>query len=152
MLTFSSAVIDQIDGLPLHPLVVHAVVVLLPLASLGLIAISFVPKWSVRFGPLVWPIALVALVSSFLADQSGRELARSVGVPIVHMQAGEQVKFVAAGVLVMSLVVWLLDRRATKSKRSIWEKLLAAVAIAVSLLAIYVTIKAGDSGARAVWG
>ncbi len=152
MLTFSSAFIDQIDGLPLHPLVVHAVVVLLPLASLGLIAISFVPRWSVRFGPLVWPVALVSLISAFLADQSGRELAKSVGVPAVHMQAGEQVKFVAAGVLVMSLVVWLLDRRATRRKRSIWEKILAAVAIAVSLLAIYVTFKAGDSGARAVWG
>lgn len=152
MLTFQPAIVDSIDGLPLHPLVVHAVVVLLPLAALGLVAISFVPRWSVRYGPLVWPVALVALISAFIADQSGRELALKVGVPAEHMQAGEQVKFVAAGVLVMSLVVWLLDRKATKAKRSILEKVLAGVAVAVSLLAIYVTFLAGDSGARAVWG
>lgn len=149
---FQLAAIDPIAGLPLHPLVVHAVVVLLPLAALGLIAISLVPRWSVRFGPLVWPIALVALVSAVIADQSGRELSRTTGVPAEHMQFGEQVKFVAAAVVIMSLVIWLLDRRATKSKRNLVEKLLAAVAIAVSLLAIYATIRAGDSGARAVWG
>lgn len=146
------ALVDSIDGLPLHPLVVHAVVVLLPLAALGLIAISFVPRWSVRFGPLVWPIALVALISSFIADQSGRELGRQVGIPAVHMQAGEQVKFAAAGVLVFSLLIWLLDRRATKSKRSVIEKILAALAIVISVVAIYLTIRAGDTGARSVWG
>lgn len=144
--------IDSVNGLPLHPLVVHAVVVLLPLAALGLIAISLVPKWSVRYGPLVWPLALVALVSSIVADQSGRELGRQVGVPVEHMQQGEQVKFVAAGVLVMALVVWLLDRKATRRKRSILELILAGIAVVVSLLAIYVTVRAGDSGAQSVWG
>ena len=146
------AALDAVNGLPLHPLVVHAVVVLLPLAALGLIAISLVPKWSVRFGPLVWPFALVSLASAFVADQSGRELARKVGVPVEHMQFGEQVKFAAAGVLVLSLVVWLLDRRATKAKRSVPEKILAALAIVVALVAIYLTVRAGDSGAQAVWG
>ncbi len=150
--TFQLAVFDSIDGLPTHPLVVHAVVVLLPLAALGLIVISLVPRWSVRYGPLVWPVALVALISSFIAEQSGKALALTTGVPVEHMQSGEQVKFFAAGVLVMSLVVWLLDRRATKAKRSIFEKVLAVIAIVVALLAIYATFKAGDSGARAVWG
>ena len=36
---------DLINGLPVHPLVVHAVVVLLPLATLGLIAIAVRPAW-----------------------------------------------------------------------------------------------------------
>ena len=43
---------DTIDGLPVHALVVHAVVVLLPLALLGTIAIAVRPAWRARFGPL----------------------------------------------------------------------------------------------------
>ena len=39
-----------IAGLPVHPLVVHAAVVLLPLAALVLILLVFVPAWRTRFG------------------------------------------------------------------------------------------------------
>jgi len=38
-----------INGLPLHPLLVHAVVVLLPLAAVGSIIIAVVPKWRRRY-------------------------------------------------------------------------------------------------------
>ena len=43
---------DEIAGLPLHPLVVHFAVVLLPLGALGLIALVAVPRWADRFA---WP-------------------------------------------------------------------------------------------------
>ena len=48
-----TAVFDLINGVPIHPLVVHAVVVLLPLAVLGTIAIVVRPAWRLRYGPLV---------------------------------------------------------------------------------------------------
>lgn len=35
-------------GLPAHPLVVHAVVVLLPLAAVAAIAAALVPRWRQR--------------------------------------------------------------------------------------------------------
>lgn len=141
-----------IDGLPLHPLVVHIVVVLLPLAAIGLIVISLVPKWSVRFGPLVWPLALVSTVAAFVAERSGRELGLKVGVPAEHMQFGQQVKFWAIGVTILALLVWLMDRNPGQKKRSLIEKIIAGVAIVVSIGAIYVTFLAGDTGAEAVWG
>lgn len=146
------AMVDSVSGLPLHPLVVHAVVVLVPLAALGLIAISLVPRWSVRYGPLVWPLALVGLLGAIVAEQSGQALSAKLGIPAAHMQLGERIKYVAAAVLVMVLAIWLLDRRAKKPKRSIPEKILAAISILVALFAIYLTIRVGDSGARAVWG
>jgi hypothetical protein len=43
-------VFDAIAGLPVHPLVVHFAVVLLPLAALGLIVLVIVPSWADRFG------------------------------------------------------------------------------------------------------
>ncbi|MCW2828706.1 MAG: hypothetical protein JWQ67_2322, partial [Marmoricola sp.] len=43
---------DTFNGIPLHPLVVHAVVVLLPLAILGTIAIAVRPGWRGKYGPL----------------------------------------------------------------------------------------------------
>ena len=40
--------LDTVLGLPLHPLVVHAVVVLLPLVALGVMALAVVPRWRAR--------------------------------------------------------------------------------------------------------
>ncbi len=42
---------DLINGLPIHPLVVHGVVVLLPLAILGTIAIAARPAWRADLRP-----------------------------------------------------------------------------------------------------
>jgi len=42
--------LDTVFGLPTHSLVVHAVVVLLPLASLGAIAIVLRRSWVHRLG------------------------------------------------------------------------------------------------------
>jgi predicted membrane protein DUF2231 len=69
----------EINGLPLHPLVVHAVVVLVPLTAL--IAVLFlVPRFR---RSLRWPmvvLALVSLASTFVARQSGLNL-KEVLVP-----------------------------------------------------------------------
>jgi hypothetical protein len=41
---------DTVAGLPVHPLVVHAAVVLLPLSAIGLVTIILVPRWRASFG------------------------------------------------------------------------------------------------------
>ena len=70
----------EINGLPLHPLVVHAVVVLVPLTAL--IAVLFlVPRFR---RSLRWPmvvLALVSLVSTFVARQSGLNLKKVLVPP-----------------------------------------------------------------------
>lgn len=104
---------DLIDGLPLHPLVVHAVVVLLPLAAVGTIAIAVVPSWRRRYGVLVGLIALVATAMVPVATRTGEALMRRVGPPAGNHQAlgGELLWFAVP----LVLLVWLLllaDRRA----------------------------------------
>ena len=37
-------IFDTIAGLPLHPLIVHGAVVLLPLSALGLLGVIFLPR------------------------------------------------------------------------------------------------------------
>lgn len=54
---------DTLNGLPAHPLVVHAVVVLFPLAILGTLLIAIRPRWRVRYGPLVVAATSVASVA-----------------------------------------------------------------------------------------
>ena len=69
---------ETLGGIPLHPLVVHAVVVLLPLAALGAIAIALVPKWRTRFGILVVVAAAVVLTFVPIATSTGEELQEMV--------------------------------------------------------------------------
>lgn len=140
---------DTINGLPLHPLVVHVPVVLLPLSALGAIIIAFVPRWSSRFGVLVWLGAGVSLAFALLAEKSGEALAQRVGNPKVHAELGEQLKFYAFGLLVVTFILWLVDRRG--NRRTLLTKLLAALVILVALAAIWGTYRAGESGATAVW-
>ena len=58
----------------MHPLVVHAVVVLLPLAALGVVALAVRPAWRGRFGVLVVVIAALATAAVPLATDSGESL------------------------------------------------------------------------------
>ena len=72
---------DLINGLPVHPLVVHAVVVLLPLAVLGTIAIAVTTGLAPPLRPLVVAAAAVATVLVPVATSSGEALEERVGDP-----------------------------------------------------------------------
>lgn len=97
---------DLIAGLPLHPLVVHGVVVLLPLAALGTVAVAAVPAWRRRFGVLVALLATAATALVPVATRSGEALQRRVGPPAGdHATLGGQLLWYA---LPLAVLVWLL--------------------------------------------
>ena len=48
----------EIAGLPAHILLIHAVVVLAPLAGLAAIAYTTAPRWR---GYLAWPLGVLSL-------------------------------------------------------------------------------------------
>ena len=66
--------LDTVFGLPTHPLIVHAVVVLLPLAALGGVAVALVPALRRRYGVLVALLTLAGVGSVKLAESSGSHL------------------------------------------------------------------------------
>ena len=142
---------DTVGGLPVHPLTVHAVVVLLPLAALLTIAIALRPSWRRHARLLVLFNALVAL-AAVVAKQSGEKLLARVtqispasDTLNTHTQWGSRLVLLAVALVVMALLITI----------SSWVPALgrvvavAAVLVAVGTLAL--TVVVGDTGAQTVW-
>ena len=72
---------DLINGIPLHPLVVHLAVVAVPAAAIGLLVMVVRPGFSRRYGGWVLGLAAVGLGAAFLAKESGERLEERVGEP-----------------------------------------------------------------------
>lgn len=146
---------DLINGIPLHPLVVHAVVVLLPLATLGTIAIALRPRWRRAYGPLVIGSALVATVLCPVATSSGEALEKRVGDPGEHAALGDQLVWFALALLILSALLVFLQRREDASGEGSSRRVIQAVAVLAVVAGLASTIqvyRVGDSGARAAWG
>jgi hypothetical protein len=143
-------VLDSIFGLPTHILVVHAAVVLVPLAAIGAIIMGFAPTFSVRFGPAVVVIAGAGVVSSILARQSGESLALLRGVSVDHQSSGSLMPLFALGLFAVTLALWLVDRRRAR-RRALGTQILAVVVVAVAVLATGWTIRTGHTGSEMVW-
>ena len=154
---------DLINGIPLHPLVVHDIVVLLPLATLGTIAIAVRPRWRRPYGPLVVAAAALSAVLSPIATQSGEALEQRVGDPGEHAELGDTLVFFAIALtLAAAALVWLERRDATathaasvgaaSTRGSRLTTAVAIVAVVVGLASAVQVYRVGDSGARAAWG
>lgn len=146
----------EINGLPLHPLVVHAAVVLGPLAALAALAHALVPRWRDR---LRWPLLVLVLAgtgaiwAAYLTGVNFRAsrpyftqgpLAEKVAH---HAQLASTLRLVNSAFAVVTVAaVWLHDRRGGL-------RVVLSVLVAVAALATLVwTVLTGDAGARAVWG
>ena len=142
--------LDSVFGLPTHALVVHAAVVLVPLAAVGAIIMAFAPRFSVRFGPAVVVIAAIGVIASILSRQSGKSLEQVRGVSEIHHSTGSWMWVFALGLLAVTLALWLVDRRGAR-RRTLGTQILAVVVVAVAVLATGWTIRTGHSGAEMVW-
>lgn len=158
-------------GLPAHPLVIHAVVVLLPLAALCAIAVAVRPTWRRRFGWPVLALTVAAALSVPAATETGGQLAETVyGDPLpdsvaAHQQLGEQLLpyatiFGGATFLFIVIGAWV-DRRwkgaasDTAGPPMAWQIVMVALAVLVIASAAWTTMhvaRVGDSGAQSVWG
>lgn len=138
---------DTVLGLPIHPLVVHGAVVLLPLTAVA--SVIAVTKRKYR-GWLTF-LAIAALVCvgiAIVAEQSGEVLASRVGNPGEHAEYGEMVKSGAFGLFLALVLAWASERGKKLRKLLPLSKALVVLAAAG---AIAVTVLAGHSGATATW-
>ncbi|MHA6526025.1 DUF2231 domain-containing protein [Tessaracoccus sp. G1721] len=144
--------LDTVLGLPLHPLVVHAVVVLLPLVALGVMALAVVPRWRARFALPLLGLLVVGAGSAVVAMLSGNELAERVGIPATHQTLGTTLAFSAVGYLVFA-GGWLWWVRGEEDDEPSTARDVAGwVAAGLSAAIIALTVLVGHSGATAVWG
>lgn len=152
-----------VAGLPLHPLIVHAVVVLLPLAAVGTLAAAARPAWR---RVLAIPTLLVALggaVAVPLASSSGWQLRRTLGgsSPLVTEHAARASFLLPVAVLFVALLaaVVFADRRVPVTAGGHAEpappnRVATALAVAAAAVGAVVTalvVWIGHSGAAAVW-
>ncbi len=159
-----------ISGLPVHPLVVHFVVVLLPLAALTGLAVALVPALRRRYGLLVGALTIVAVISVPVAMVTGNELydhrlANLAGQPGAGTEASliEQHKQIAntlwpwAVVLLVGVLLTVgLPLLAGRSSRiDGLRRPLTALAIVITAVgavsSLDLVIRIGDAGARAAW-
>ncbi|GAB2979087.1 DUF2231 domain-containing protein [Nocardioides montaniterrae] len=140
---------DVINGVPVHPLVVHAVVVLMPLAILGTIALVVRPAWRRTFGPLLVGISVIATVLIPVATSSGESLEKHVGDPGQHAHLGDQLIWFMIPLLLLDVVLVVLDRRTTLGRNPM--RVVGVLAIVAAVAAGVQVYRVGDSGAKAVW-
>ena len=144
-------------GLPVHPLVVHAVVILVPLAALLLLASALSPRLR-RWARVLTPVtAVVALLFVPLATSSGENLEESVARSHLveeHAELGDTLLPLMAVVAVLAIVLLLLERRAASGRSMPGKALVTAVlvlCVAASLGTMVQVVRIGHSGAEAVW-
>ena len=153
--------LDTINGLPVHPLVVHAVVVLVPLSVLLLLAALASRVVRERVGVATPLLATLSLALIPLATESGESLQRRVGrsdLVHAHAEMGESLLPWMFGVTVIAWVLWWFTRPARGgaaggSRRSLGRLFVPVLVIGViaSLGAAVTVVRIGDSGAKAVW-
>ena len=146
---------DTVFGLPVHALVMHVVVVVVPLAAVGVVAIAAVPRWRARFGFVVLSLATAGLAAVPVATRSGGELEDRLGASGVvarqindHQEMGELVIWptLAMWVLAVALVVMHRQRRRGRA-----VKIVAVLAALAALAAATQVTVAGHLGSTAVW-
>jgi len=146
---------DLINGIPVHPLVIHAAVVLVPLTALGLMVMAIWPRFSGRYGWLVVASGVIATLSCFVAKESGEALEDRVGEPgFDHAELGDKMPIFAAVMLIAVVALWLLDRSAPTDGPAPRRGLRIAVAVLGVLIALGNLVwvfRVGDSGAKSVW-
>jgi uncharacterized membrane protein len=143
---------DSIAGLPLHPMVVHAAVVLIPLSAFGAILIALRPRSLRLFGVATVLGAGIGMIASFIARTSGEYLATIVGTPQPHTDYGDRFPVLATIYFLIVTIFWLFARGIPLNRnRPLWLKVFGGVVVLAAIAITYFTIITGHSGAEAVW-
>jgi hypothetical protein len=150
---------DLVDGLPVHALVVHVVVVLLPLMAVLSLAFVVRPRW--RRG-LPWAVLgnIVVVASVVTAKESGEKLQARLSalthseVATAHQHLADNLLWFAIAQLVASVIAWWLVRPGRADTRPAAGPLTTALVLTLvaGVASIAWCYRVGESGARAVWG
>ncbi|MHA3019957.1 DUF2231 domain-containing protein [Mycobacterium sp. BMJ-28] len=145
---------DTVAGLPAHPLLVHAIVVLVPLVAVLEILCAL---WRGARERLVWLVVALAAVMTMLTPltvEAGETLYGGFPQPSPvlqeHAERGDWMPYIAVALLVVAVLLAVLNWRSDHGRAV--ATVVAILTVVVGLAAIAAVIQVGDSGARAVWG
>ena len=157
MTRLEAPVLGSFRDLPIHPLVVHAAVILIPIAAL--IAIAFLrPAWRMV---LRWPLVVasgLAVVLAFVSRASGEVLKENlaeqtrgtvVGKAIDHHQElADRLWILLLVFFVVSVIAALLLPRLNNP---IAGGIVAFIVAAIAVVVIVLAVQTGEAGSKAVW-
>lgn len=151
--------LTTIDGLPMHPLIVHAVVILLPLSALAAVLIAARPAWRRRYGWPVLALTIAAVIAVPVAQTTGEQLQAALNVanPLIqrHADLGSQLLPYALAFGLLMIVFLVAGRQADREGApKSWRTVTVAAAVLVALAGVASTVQVvriGHSGATAVW-
>lgn len=163
--------LDTILGLPAHPLLVHGTVVLLPLTALLVAWVSWKPRAWARAGLPLTLLALLMTGLAFATKQAGELLADRLGAEgdelvRAHEELGELVPILTVPLALCAIAMWVLARRrrtddgdphtGARPARMAFaatplERVVALFSTLIAATVIVWTIRAGHTGAEAVW-
>jgi hypothetical protein len=136
--------------LPVHILVIHAVVVGVPVAALATAAVAVVPSLRYR---LVWPVVLLnlaMLAATFVASESGEwfydTFEQATPAMQNHRELGLTLIWFVLGLAVASVLLALVARGP-----GVLVGLVALIVVVAAGAATVQTIRTGHSGSNAVW-
>ena len=147
----------EINGLPLHPLVVHAAVIFGPLAALTALAYVVLPRYRDRLRWATLVLVLVATVSIWVAYLTGEDFLESDRFSGMqgeardlierHEELAGTLRLVTSGFAIVTVAATWLHHRSGPLR------IVLGVLVAVGAVATLVwTVMTGDAGAQAVWG
>lgn len=142
---------DTLSGLPLHPLLVHAAVVLLPVMSVVTVLVVARSAWRPA---LRWVVVadFITFVCVFATAQAGEalqsRLSQAVGHPVAHdhSELGETLIPISFLLFLVALGARYLLRRG-----GLWATVSIVAVGLVGLLGVGMTVAVGHSGAEASW-
>jgi uncharacterized membrane protein len=143
---------ETILGLPLHPLVVHATVVLVPLTALLVILTAVSPRLRAWAGPLPLVGAVISTILAPISTSTGESLEHSLGESKLieeHAELGDMLIWFCLGMLVVAGATWFLHRRGNVTKGL--GTALAALGVIAGAATMVQVVLIGHSGAKAVW-
>ncbi len=153
------------NGLPIHILLVHFVVIVIPLAALCLLLAVAWPAARKRLGIVTPLLALAALISVPLTTEAGETLAEQINETALseaHADMGKGLLPWAVLLFLVAAAQWAwyfffagtgrfagsVTSRTTRTVITVLLIVAAVIVIVGSLISVF-TI--GESGAKAVW-
>lgn len=143
---------DTIFGLPVHVLVVHAVVVLVPLCALGVIVCAISRTWYDRLVIPVLVLLTAAVPASFVAKLSGEDLQARVPLSDQlrhHIDLGLNAPWVVLAFWII-VVAWYAVDHSRGREAGVTKALMVLSVVAAVGATVYIVL-VGDAGSRAVW-
>ncbi len=147
---------DTFMGLPLHVLVLHVTVLLVPVSALVTAVVFLRPAWRRSYAAVLVGSNVAMLVLTFVTVQAGQELQnrfRAIGDEAVprddHAAFGRALLWVVLALAVVTLLAWLGTR--SGEAPAVLGTGAGVVVAGLAIASIVLTVLVGHTGSKSHW-